>query len=362
MIRIFKYHLFFLAIWMAFASCTKDQNRSSVKIEALPEQKDISIIVLLGDGMGIPQLTAAWHQNNYLNLASFPYSGLMRTHSANTFVTESGSSATSMFSGIKTNYGYQGIDIYGENIETLYTYLKNQQYKTAIITSTFITDATLGALYSHVDDRYQYEKIALDYVKNYPDFCVGGGQIHFDQRSDGLNLLDSLRSKQVQIYFNEHDIDQINSLPALTLLHPTRPPYLSAGRGDFLKKSSLKALQFFDQERFFIFIEGGHIDLGGHDNNIAVQIEELLELDDIAGDMLEYAQSQDNVLVLVLGDHESGGLNLLSGEGMNYTTYYSTDEHSGSMVAVFAYGPGAENFTGLMDNTEIYDKLMKILQ
>lgn len=360
--KMFKYTPLAGILFLLIIGCSKDDARSTVVIEELPKDKAVSLIVLLGDGMGIPQLTAAWHENQYLNLAQFPYSGLIRTQSANTFVTESGSSATSMFSGFKTNYGFQGLDAFGHEVESIYTFLKKSDYRTAIITSSYITDATLAALYSHGEDRYAFEKIALDYWSNYPDFCVAGGQNHFDQRSDGLNLIDSLKQAGVHIFYESDEINQVNSWPSFGLLHPARPPYLSAGRDDFLKKASIKALQLFNNQNFFIFIEGAQIDLGGHDNSIRDQIDELLEFDDIAGDVLEYAQSRDDVLVVVVSDHESGGLSLLSGDGMNYTPHYAIDEHSGSMVAVFAYGPGAEKFTGMMDNTKIYDKLMEILQ
>jgi len=333
-----------------------------VEITPIPSNDDISVIMILGDGMGIPQLTAAYAEHQHLNLSEYPYSGLVLTQAADKFVTESGAAATAMFYGMKTNYGYQGVDAFQTPLNGLYQQLKLKNYKRGIITSSFITDATLAALYRHGMDRYAYEEIALDYLSDFPDFCVAGGKIHFDERSDGLNLLDSLSNKGVHLFYENDDIAQLHQLPTMGLLYPSRPPYINNGRSDFLKTASLKALDLFDQKPYFLLIEGALIDIAGHDTNIDRQIEETLELDEIAGIMLNYAKNHDNVLVLIVADHESGALTLLQDEGQNYVANYAVDEHSGNMVACFSYGPGAEKFTGMMENSDIYDKLSDILK
>jgi len=359
---LMKHLIYILILIIVLSSCSKENDYNAVEVKPIPNEDEVSLIMILGDGMGIPQLTAAYAQHNELNLCQYPYSGLILTQSADKFVTESGASATSMLYGFKTNYGYQGIDIYQQSHNGLYQQLISKDYKTAIITSSFITDATNAAIYRHGTDRYDYEQIAIDYIQNYPDFCVAGGKIHFDDRSDGLNLLDSLSDKGVHLFYEDSDIAQLNRLPAMGLLYPSRPPYLNDGRSAYLKDASLKALDLFNQKKFFLFIEAALIDIGGHDNNIDRQIEETLELDEIAGIMLNYAKNHENILVLVIADHESGGLSLLQGEGQDYIANYAADEHSGNMVATFAYGPGAEKFSGIMDNTAIYHKLVEILK
>ncbi len=95
--------------------------------------------------------------------------------------------------------------------------------------------------------------------------------------------------------------------------------------------------------------------------DIDIQLEETLEYDRLAGLALNYAKNHENVLVVALSDHESGALTLLSGDNFDYTPNYAIDEHSGEMVAVFAYGPGAEHFTGMMDNTDIYFKIKSLI-
>lgn len=355
-------NLFFIFLIALFLSCGKSNEYAAPAIHPVPANQALSIIVLLGDGMGIPQITAAWHENQQLNLQAFPYTGLLLNHTSDQFVTESGAAATAMFTGTKTKYGYQGIDPQGHYLESLYTYLKRKDYLTGIITSTFITDATLASLYSHGDDRYAYENIALDFYHSYPDFAIGGGQNHFDHRSDQLNLIDSLSAKGLSIHYNESGISDMSSLPAIGFMHALRPPYLLDGRSDFLISGSLKALDLMGSQPFFLFIESGLIDNAGHDNSIENQVEETKELDQLAGLLMNYAQSRENVLVLVLTDHESGALTLLQGNGMQYIPNYAIDEHCGNMVPTFAFGPGAENFTGMMDNREIYYRLIDLIE
>lgn len=351
--------LFILSIIVL--SCSKNDSYNQVDIQPTDNNKSLNVIVLLGDGLGLSQITAAWYKNDFLNLQHYPYSGLVFTQSTNRFVTESGAANTSMMTGSKTNYGFLGIDPYENTLETLYEYTKKQDYLTGIITTSYMADATLAALFSHRKDRHEHEAIILDYYHNYPDFAVAGGQKHFDQRSDQKNLLDSLSQKGVHIFYSLNQMTTINKLPALGMMHESLPPYISDGRDDFLYQSSQKALELFADKPFFLFIEGAHIDKAGHDTNIDIQLEETIEFDRVAGLALDYAKHHANTLIVVLSDHESGALTLLDGDGFNYIPNYAKDEHSGVMVPVFAYGPGAEEFTGMMDNTDIYFKIKELI-
>ncbi|NOR87376.1 MAG: hypothetical protein GQ527_07190 [Bacteroidales bacterium] len=359
--RIKNILIYSILLMLLLASCNKNKSQEQVSITPIEPTSQLSIILLLGDGLGIAQLTAAWHEQQYLNLQRFPYSGLVLTQPADQFVGESASSNTAMMCGIKTNYGFLGLDIYSNPQESLYEYLRKQNYQTGIITSSFITDATMAALYSHRENRYDYEDIALDFYHQYPDFTVAGGQKHFDAREDQINLLDSLQDKGVDLFYSMNELQNINHLPSMGMMHESRPPYLLDGREDFLYEGSSKALALFHDQPFFLFIEGAQIDLGGHDESIEHQLSETLEFDRVAGMALDYAENKDHILVLVVSDHESGALTLLQGDGFQYIPNYAIDEHSGDMVAVFAYGPGAENFTGIMDNTAIYFKLKELI-
>jgi alkaline phosphatase len=145
------------------------------------------------------------------------------------------------------------------------------------------------------------------------------------------------------------------------------------GRGDFLPKATELGMQYLskDNQPFFLMSEGSQIDWGGHDNDAPYLVSELIDFDDTIGKVLDFAEQDGNTLVIVTSDHETGGFTLASKkkytkDGEEYDDYtqiemtFSTKGHSASLIPVFAYGPGAEEFSGIYDNTDIFTKIMKV--
>ena len=131
------------------------------------------------------------------------------------------------------------------------------------------------------------------------------------------------------------------------------------------EKFTQKAIDVLKQNEngFFVMIEGSQIDWGGHQNDIRDVINETLDLDKAIGKALEYAVNDGNTLIVVTADHETGGLSVLGGnpEKGIVNGVFSTEDHSAVMVPVFAYGPGAEVFNGIYNNTEVFDKIRNLL-
>jgi len=132
-----------------------------------------------------------------------------------------------------------------------------------------------------------------------------------------------------------------------------------------LPLSTQTALNILDQNKkgFFIMIEGSQIDWGGHANNTIYVVNEMLDFDQTIGKALEFAANDRETLIIVTADHETGGMALTGGDmktGM-VKGAFPTGDHTAVMVPVFAYGPGAENFTGIMENTDIAKKIMKLM-
>ena len=110
-------------------------------------------------------------------------------------------------------------------------------------------------------------------------------------------------------------------------------------------------------------VEGSQIDWAGHAQNTAYVVEEMLDLDRAIGKALEFAAENGETLVIVTADHETGGMTVNDGSfetGMVKGAYTSTG-HTGVMVPVFSYGPGASEFIGIMENTDIHAKMRKLL-
>ena len=117
--------------------------------------------------------------------------------------------------------------------------------------------------------------------------------------------------------------------------------------------------------------EGSQIDWGGHANDADYLISELIDFDETIGAVLDFAEKDGETLVIVTSDHETGGFTL---SGKKYTDVngyirddyrtidpsFSTGGHSATLIPVFAYGPGADIFSGIYDNTEIFHKIIRL--
>jgi alkaline phosphatase len=159
-------------------------------------------------------------------------------------------------------------------------------------------------------------------------------------------------------------LDSIHSRKWLLLDDSAVAPVLK-GRGDFLTRSLQKTIHTLQDNRngFFIMAEGAQIDWGGHAQNLPYSVTEMMDFDKAVGAAMEFADANVETLVIVTADHETGGLSLLSGNiGKGYVSgHFSTDDHTGVMVPVFAYGPHSLDFRGVYENTALFEKIMKIL-
>ena len=127
-------------------------------------------------------------------------------------------------------------------------------------------------------------------------------------------------------------------------------------------KTAIKILNN-NENGFFLMIEGSQIDWAGHEQNTAYIVEEMLDFDRAIGEALKFAAKDGETLVIITSDHETGGMTVLNGNfetGMVHGEFTTTD-HTGLMVPVFAYGPGANEFIGFMENTDIHSKIKKLL-
>jgi len=219
------------------------------------------------------------------------------------------------------------------------------------------------------------EDIALDLVQSDVDFFAGGGTQFFTKREDGRNLLDELNEKHFTIDTSAlGDFSKIQSSEkAGYLLADNAMLRMTEGRGDFLARATELGIQFLSKDscNFFMMVEGSQIDWGGHENNGEYVVSELLDFDDAIGIALDYAEQDGNTLVVVTADHETGGFTMAAkvkgmAFGLEVRDYneiemtFSTKGHSTTLVPVFAYGPGAEEFAGIYENTDIFEKILKL--
>ena len=146
---------------------------------------------------------------------------------------------------------------------------------------------------------------------------------------------------------------------------PEEPVSKLNGRGDFLKLASEKAISVLNTNNkygFFLMIEGSQIDWGGHDMDSEYIITETLDFDSAVNTVLDFANKDGETLVLITADHETGGYGIVGGDIKNNTvkTEFLNDDHTATMVPIFAFGPGSENFIGTYHNTELYHKILNL--
>jgi alkaline phosphatase len=327
-------------------------------------KKPKNIILLIGDGMGLAQIYAAMSTvSEPLNIEQFKYIGLHKTYSATDYITDSGAGGTALSSGVKTCNNCIATDTSGNPLKTILEYAEENNLATGLVSTSSIVHATPASFIAHVKSRNLYEDIALYFLKTEIDLFIGGGKKQFSQRKDSLNLIDSLIARN---YFVADSLCQIpaNYNGKLAVLTASgHNPSISKGRGNLLPDATNKAIQILKANKngFFLMVEGSQIDWGGHDKDINYVVSETIDFDKAIGKALQFAKEDGETLVIVTADHETGGLSLPDGnlKEKTITAHFSTDDHTGVMVPVFAFGPGAEDFIGIYENTQIFEKMMK---
>ncbi|PLX04922.1 MAG: alkaline phosphatase [Marinilabiliales bacterium] len=352
-------HLIFIAlvIVVSFASCNIKKPEKK-----LAQKKSPNIILMIGDGMGLSELSSTFYygegESNFLR---FDEIGFINTSSADSKITDSAAGATSLASDTKTYNGAIGLDADSISTPTLVEVLSKINYNTALLATSSITHATPAAFYAHVKNRNMQNEIAEQMVNSDIDFFAAGGLKFFQNRQDGKNLMAALSDKGFVVNDTLNQNYNMDKKYAFLLADDGMPAILK-GRGDFLPEYTQHAIDYLtaSDKPFFMMVEGSQIDWGGHDMNADYLISEMLDFDKTVGVALDFAEKDGNTLLVVLGDHETGGFTLGADNG-NYNKIkpvFSTTSHSATLIPVFAYGPGADNFKGIYQNSEIFNKIM----
>ncbi|GGI29079.1 hypothetical protein GCM10008119_35840 [Pedobacter mendelii] len=325
-----------------------------------------NVILLIGDGMGLAQIHAASVANHGdLNICRIKNIGFSQTEAANSDNTDSAAGATAMSTGEKTNNRYIGMGINGKKKTNLVDTLYGFGIKSGVISVGDITDATPAAFYAHRTERTMSNEIAGDLLNSKVEILVGSNQAAF-LKNKNTDLIKLLRQAGFALSENFADFSTHGSGRQLVLLPDEEMRPVLKGRGDILKQSLLKTIDILDKNSkgFFVMAEGAQIDYGGHAGDLPYVVTEMHDFDKVIESALRFADQDGETLVIITADHETGGLTLLDAETKagKITGHFSTDDHTNIMVPVFAYGPHADEFRGVYPNTEIFKKIMNILQ
>lgn len=344
------------------------ENPTPHKPVALPEtvkfkKRPKNIILLIGDGMGVAQVYSALTANKgQLNLNYMKHIGFMQTQSADDYITDSAAAGTAIATGVRVNNGVIAIDQDGKVLKSILYISEDNNKATGLVSTSAITHATPASFVANQPDRGMYEDIAGDFLDSGIDLFIGGGKEHFTSREDGRNLLEELSQNNYRVFSSLEEAASVKTGP-MAILTAAIHNEVYPERGNLLPDATQKAIEVLqsNKEGFFLMVEGSQIDWGGHANNTTYIVHETLDFDRAVGKALTFAANNKKTLVIVTADHETGGMSIDNGDISKGTlsAKYTTDDHTGIMVPVFAYGPGAEAFIGIYKNTDLFVKMVE---
>ena len=307
------------------------------------------VIFIIGDGMGLNQMCKLDSPNHFERAN---YIGLSKTYSASHKVTDSAAGGTALACGVKTNNGMLGMNADSVAVNSILTILGKQGFSTGIVASCRINHATPASYYAHQINRGMDAEILEDLYANGPEVFVAGG--------NKLLSIEKLEKAGYKYVNNIGDLQaQENGKVACILATEDMPNALE--RGNEITLGTAEAIRLLEKNEkgFFLMIEGSQIDWAGHGNNADYMLAEMQDINKVIGLCFDYADANPGTLVIITADHETGGTTIV-GENKDYK--YTTGDHTGAMVPVYSYGTGAENFSGIFENTTFKDKILNLLQ
>ncbi|OTB20723.1 hypothetical protein K445DRAFT_72289 [Daldinia sp. EC12] len=339
-----------LAIWVSHQQQTSFEKPAGKR----------NLIFMVSDGMGpaslsltrsFRQYTEGLEYGNTLTLDKH-FWGSSRTRSSSSLVTDSAAGATAFSCGMKSYNGAISMLPDSTPCGTVLEAAKRAGYKTGLVVTTDITDATPACFASHVDVRQQNDDIAVQEVGNGPlgrvvDLMFGGGRCHFlpngtdgGCREDNIDVVEMAKKDYGWNYINDRaGFDEFWEgkkeipLPILGLFAPTDIPFELDRRNmndiypslSEMAKTALRALEKATEDSdqgFFLMIEGSRIDHAGHGNDPAAQVREVLEYDKTFKAVLDFLDESKTPGVLVAtSDHETGGLSVARQVNVDYPQY-----------------------------------------
>ena len=369
--------VFVVGISLLFGSCAEmielsyDIDNMIAAAEALEANSDAkstsnepdipnNVIYIIGDGMGVAQVysSVVAAKSDSSAFLRFPFSGFSRTYSRNHYRTDSSAGGSALTTGKKVDNYHVNWGPDSTRYNTVFDDAVAVGMSTGFVVTSDVLDATPAATYGHVPNRKLYDNLSAQMAQCAHSVMIGGGYNYFlpENRKDSISPLDTLIARG---YYLTRSIDSVESFKGerlVGLLYDGKPVG-APERGDMLRRCSLKAIDILGRnpKGFALMIEGSQIDWACHDQDSAHLRAEMADFESMLNAVLDFAERDGSTLVVVTADHETGGLTLPSGDieaGTNDMRFL-WGSHTGCMVPVFAYGPGAEYFSGIHQNTDI---------
>ncbi len=365
-----------IALVAAFGLYAQGVNESTAAISAtVANASPKYVFMFIGDGMSSPQTNSAQVYNGTnvsgkvelekLTFTQFPYVGIQYTQDSTSFAPDSASTATSLSSGYKTHSGVIGMGVDRVTAgETIAEKVKEQLgWKVGIISSVTLNHATPAAYYAHIASRNDYYDIGLQMAQSGFDYFAGGS---LNQAENGDKSLYQVMEEAGYLVTN--DRDTILSLNADSgKVYAVSPRLQDDGAMPYsidMEEDDLTLADFvrkgidvlYNETGFFLMCEGGKIDWAGHANDAVANINDTLALDEAVEVALEFAfQHPDETLIIVTGDHETGGMTI-GYAATGYNTAFDIMKNQTMSYVAFDEAIAAEKEAG----TFTFERLMEM--
>ena len=345
-------------------------------------RKPKNVVLIIGDGMGqgAAQI-ASLYKYGRADGAYFhkmPVCGLCSTFSANSQVTDSAASATAFATGTKTSNGILGLQVDGQHdrenpvrLVSVAARAKEKGRAVAILTSDPLYGATPSAFYAHVTARGDSAAICGQAADCGYDVLVGSARTEAwfrpegggGKRKDGRDLVGEMEKKG---YTFVRTVAEIAAAPETSKILGSLEDFGAdvSSRDEESLGEAMKAVfgRLGGREKgFFMMAECTETDHANHGNNSSFAIQAVSIVEFMAKAAVDFARQNDDTLVIVTADHDTGHPLVLRSPSGRLCIQWTDTGHTKYSVPIHAYGPGAELFEGILDNTDIAKNIARLL-
>ncbi len=326
----------------------------------------LNVILMIGDGTGLAHISSGYYANGgELTVMNLKHIGFVTTQSKSDFTTDSAASGTAYSTGQKTYNGALGVDMDKNPIQNIPEQIAPKGIISGVISTDDLNGATPAAFFAHQPSRGMTAEIWADLPGSYLTFFAAGHKERFAEQSE------STRKSILENYTVVERLDDPSAAGAerLGYLPPSQETtYCTEGRGDFLPATTEYAVDFLKartarKKGFFLMVEGARIDKASHKNDFEGAVLEMLDFDKAIEAAIRFADEDGRTLVVISADHETGGLSLAGGNPSkgDMQGRFVTGGHTPIPVPIFAYGPHAQDFTGVLGNEEVAQRILDLL-
>ncbi len=382
-------------------------NASEHQITKTGAQNPKNIVLISADGMGVCQWQAGMvAAKGKMNLSRMQSAGLLTTNPLDVFCGDAPSHSTALATGVNSHKGAVSVDMDNKPLKTITELVKEKGLAMGIVSANSLVEGSIVPFVGHAQNRMAVEALTAGYVDTNIDVFIGagsdyftksiqggfgpgpgagggqggqrpaggqggpgaGGAMQMGERSDKRNLINELKAKGYQVCNSIDEIKQVKGGKLAGFTGAQSNPNIQEGRGDMFPASVETALNVLKSgsKGFFLMVGDMYVDRASHNGRLELLCDETKDLDRAIGKALDFAERDGQTLVLVVGSPEASGMSIVGGNMAEGTVEAKWSmpgmaNHSGTQVPMFAYGPGAEQFMGVMENIEVFTIVKQML-